>query len=78
MFLISGIQLLVIFYLEGLLSEWNLFLIYIGIFVLAWIGQFAGHKIEGEKPSFFEDLQFLLIGPAWLLSFIYNKIGIKY
>ena len=48
------------------------------IFVIAWIGQFIGHKIEGKKPSFVEDLQFLLIGPAWLLSFIYKKIGIKY
>ncbi|RFS21994.1 DUF962 domain-containing protein [Chitinophaga silvatica] len=46
------------------------------IFVLAWIGQFIGHKIEGAKPSFFKDLQFLLIGPAWLLSFIYRKAGI--
>ena len=36
------------------------------IFVVAWIGQFIGHKIEGKKPSFFEDLQFLLIGPAWV------------
>ena len=49
----------------------------LAIFVVAWIGQFVGHKIEGKKPSFFEDLQFLLIGPAWLLSFIYKKIGIK-
>ena len=48
------------------------------IFVLAWIGQFYGHKIEGIKPSFFEDLQFLMIGPAWLMSFIYNKFGIRY
>ena len=55
-------------------SVWRLSL---AIFVLAWIGQFIGHKIEGKKPSFFEDLQFLLIGPAWLLSFIYNKLGIK-
>ena len=78
MFLISGIQLLIIFYLEGIFSEWNLFLIYTNIFIVAWIGQFVGHKIEGKKPSFFEDLQFLLIGPAWLLSFIYQKIGIKY
>ena len=52
-------------------------MVYIAIFVGAWIGQFIGHKIE-DKPSFFEDLQFLLIGPAWLLSFIYKKIGIKY
>ena len=78
MFLISGIQLLIIFYLEGIFSGWNLFLIYTNIFIVAWIGQFVGHKIEGKKPSFFEDLQFLLIGPAWLLSFIYQKIGIKY
>tara|TARA_B100001123_G_scaffold333986_1_gene377079 strand:- start:491 stop:976 length:486 start_codon:yes stop_codon:yes gene_type:complete len=47
------------------------------IFIVGWIGQFIGHKIEGKKPSFFEDLQFLLIGPAWLLSFIYSKLGIK-
>jgi uncharacterized membrane protein YGL010W len=48
------------------------------IFVLAWIGQFIGHKIEGKKPSFLEDLQFLLIGPAWLLHFVFKKIGIRY
>lgn len=47
------------------------------IFIVSWIGQFVGHKIEGQKPSFFEDIQFLLIGPAWLLSFIYKKWGIK-
>ena len=49
----------------------------LAVFIIAWIGQFIGHKIEGKKPSFFEDIQFLLIGPAWLLSFIYKKIGIK-
>jgi uncharacterized membrane protein YGL010W len=48
------------------------------VFVLAWIGQFIGHNIEGAKPSFFKDLQFLLIGPAWLLHFIYKKLGINY
>ena len=55
-------------------------LVYISlaIFVLAWLGQFIGHKIEGEKPSFFEDLQFLLIGPAWLLAAAYHKLGIRY
>lgn len=48
------------------------------IFVLAWIGQFYGHKIEGKKPSFFKDIQFLMIGPAWLMHFIFRKIGIPY
>jgi uncharacterized membrane protein YGL010W len=47
-----------------------------GIFFVAWLVQFVGHKIEGKKPSFFQDLQFLLIGPAWLLQFVYKKVGI--
>lgn len=48
------------------------------LFVLAWIGQFIGHRIEGRKPSFFRDVQFLLIGPLWLLAFIYRRLGISY
>jgi len=48
------------------------------VFVLAWIGQFIGHAIEGKKPSFFEDVKFLLVGPAWLLHFIYRRVGIPY
>ena len=55
-----------------------LWMISLGIFIVAWIGQFYGHKIEGKKPSFFKDLQFLLIGPAWLMHFIYKKLGIPY
>ena len=78
MFIISAIQLGSIYYLEQILLFSNLLYMYIGVFIVAWIGQFIGHKIEGQKPSFFEDLQFLLIGPAWLISFIYKKIGIKY
>ena len=48
------------------------------IFSLAWVGQFIGHNIEGKKPSFLKDLQFLLIGPLWLLSFVYRSAGINY
>ena len=47
---------------------------YIAIFVLAWIGQFYGHKIEGKKPSFFKDLQFLLIGPIWCMDAYLGEI----
>jgi uncharacterized membrane protein YGL010W len=53
-------------------------LVSIIIFVLAWIGQFYGHKVEGKKPSFLKDIQFLLIGPAWLMHFIYKQLGIPY
>jgi len=55
-----------------------LLIISAALFVIAWVGQFIGHKIEGKKPSFLKDLQFLLIGPAWLMHFIYKKIGIPY
>lgn len=44
------------------------FKVWAAVFIVAWIGQFIGHKIEGKKPSFFEDLQFLLIGPAWVAN----------
>ncbi len=45
----------------------------LGLFIVAWIGQFYGHKLEGKKPSFFEDLQFLLIGPAWIFENMFKK-----
>jgi uncharacterized membrane protein YGL010W len=48
------------------------------IFFVAWVGQFYGHKVEGKKPSFLKDIQFLLIGPAWLMHFIYKRLGIPY
>lgn len=48
------------------------------VFVVSWIGQFYGHKVEGKKPSFLKDIQFLLIGPAWLMHFVYRRIGINY
>jgi len=50
----------------------------VAVFVVAWIGQFVGHAIEGRKPSFFEDVKFLLVGPAWLLHFVYRRAGIPY
>jgi len=53
-------------------------LISLGIFATAWVFQFIGHNIEGKKPSFIDDMKFLLIGPAWLLHFIYKKLNIPY
>ncbi|NIA56770.1 DUF962 domain-containing protein [Massilia sp. TW-1] len=50
----------------------------IAIFVVAWIGQFIGHKIEGKKPSFFDDLRFLLIGPLFVLGFLYRRFHVAY
>jgi uncharacterized membrane protein YGL010W len=49
-----------------------------GVFILAWIGQFIGHYLEGKRPSFFKDIQFLLVGPLWLLAAVYRRLGIAY
>lgn len=54
-----------------------LFQLSIGIFIFSWIAQFYGHKVEGKKPSFLKDLAFLLIGPLWVLRFLYAQLGIK-
>jgi uncharacterized membrane protein YGL010W len=48
------------------------------IFVAAWIAQFVGHKLEGKKPSFFEDIQYLWVGPLFVLSKLFIKLGIKW
>ena len=50
----------------------------LAIFLIAWIGQFIGHVIEGRQPSFFKDLQFLLIGPLWLLAAAYRRLSVSY
>ena len=73
MLFISLIMLYSIFYINQIGIS-----IYIMIFILSWVGQFIGHKIEGKKPSFFQDLQFLLIGPLWILSQLYKAIKIRY
>ena len=61
--------------LNGWPEMWQVCL---GIFILSWIGQFIGHKIEGKKPSFLDDIKFLLIGPIWLIHFIFKKVGLRY
>ncbi|TRX35042.1 DUF962 domain-containing protein [Flavobacterium sp. ZT3R18] len=58
------------FYIGQLFPLWAFS---IGIFVIAWIGQFYGHNIEGKKPSFLKDIQFLMIGPAWVVQNLFSK-----
>ena len=73
---VTMIMLALVYWLDSLATPlWQLS---VGIFVVAWIGQFVGHLVEGRRPSFFKDLQFLLIGPVWLLAKVYKRAGIKY
>ena len=82
MVLFSTICLYITNLLENLINsgkiEFQLWLIALTIFTVSWIIQFIGHEIEGKKPSFLKDVQFLLIGPAWLMHFIYKKINLSY
>ena len=65
MFIFAGVMI----FINGILETKELLLsISVSAFILAWIGQFIGHKIEGKKPAFFQDLLFLLIGPLWVLK----------
>ena len=74
--LIFGIACLVLCYLIEKSDIMPLWLFCVISFVSAWVGQLYGHKVEGKKPSFLKDIQFLMIGPAWLMSFIYRKLGV--
>jgi uncharacterized membrane protein YGL010W len=48
------------------------------IFIGAWIAQFVGHRIEGKKPSFFEDLQYLWVGPLFVLGKLFGRLGVRW
>lgn len=82
--LIGFIMIFVMLLMEHLAYAVNIHLgnkswmIFLAVFIITWILQFVGHKIEGKKPSFLKDLQFLLVGPIWLLSFVLKKLGIRY
>lgn len=58
--------------------ETPLWVVALVVFIFGWVLQFIGHKIEGRKPKFFDDVRFLLIGPVWVLAGWYRLLGIKY
>jgi uncharacterized membrane protein YGL010W len=64
--------------LHGLLGTAGLLWTAIGVFVLAWIGQFVGHHIEGRRPSFLTDLAYLLVGPMWIVAKLMRRAGVSY
>jgi uncharacterized membrane protein YGL010W len=74
------IAFLVMFGIVNALRDlpWPLWATSLAIFVGAWIGQFVGHAVEGTRPSFFKDAQFLLIGPLWLVASLYRALRVPY
>ena len=73
MLLWSALSLAVLFAMGSLVLELS-----VAIFVGAWILQFIGHKLEGKKPSFFEDIQYLWVGPLFVLSKLFTKLGLRW
>lgn len=47
------------------------------LWIGAWALQFYGHAVEGAKPSFIEDLIFLLIGPLFVMDKLYRRVGLS-
>ena len=47
------------------------------IFVVGWALQFLGHKYEGMKPAFFDDVRQLLIGPLFVCAEAFFLLGAK-
>lgn len=73
------VVILMLWLLAGMAAlPWPLWASCLAVFVVTWIGQFIGHHVEGVRPSFFKDLQFLLIGPLWLLAFVYRSLHLRY
>jgi uncharacterized membrane protein YGL010W len=74
--IVFTVMLLIVYSLDTL--PWPLWASSLTIFIVAWIGQFIGHHIEKTRPSFFKDVQFLMIGPLWLLAALYRRLGLRY
>jgi uncharacterized membrane protein YGL010W len=79
-----GLAMFVAFVVLGLITEAlyrslgpsPLMWLAIVVFVVAWIAQFIGHRVEGKRPSFLTDLAYLLIGPAWIVAKIMRRVGL--
>jgi uncharacterized membrane protein YGL010W len=76
MFFSSLFMILILQWMDGFTVP--LWQFAVAIFIMAWVGQFVGHYIEGKRPSFLRDIQFLLIGPVWLLVDIYRKFHLRF
>ena len=71
-----GMAVFLLLTLPLLLTHPHILTISLATFIIAWVAQIWGHQIEGKKPSFVTDLQFLLIGPLWILNKVYEELGL--
>jgi uncharacterized membrane protein YGL010W len=58
-----GIPLVVISLIFLVLLRWKIGLT---LFALGWVFLLGGHRIEGNKPAFFQGVIYFLVGPLWV------------
>jgi uncharacterized membrane protein YGL010W len=66
-----GIPLVIAGLILLLLLRWKIGL---ALFVLGWIFLFAGHRIEGNHPAFFQGMIYFLVGPLWIAKEIKDAL----
>jgi uncharacterized membrane protein YGL010W len=66
-----GIPLILAGIILAILTFWRIGL---ALFVGGWILLFAGHRIEGNKPAFFQGLIYFLVGPLWVAKEIKDAV----
>ncbi|QAY90513.1 DUF962 domain-containing protein [Pseudomonas sp. ACM7] len=50
----------------------------IGMFVVGWVIQFAGHHYEGRKPAFVDDVTGLIVGPLFVVVELAFLVGLRH
>ncbi len=48
----------------------------LALFVVGWVLQFVGHAVEGNRPAFFRNPVYLIVGPLWLARRALAAVGI--
>lgn len=66
-----GIPIILAGIILAVLTFWRIGL---ALFVGGWILLLAGHRIEGNKPAFFQGLIYFLVGPIWVAKEIKDAI----
>src|SRR5580693_3071087 len=66
-----GIPIIIVGILLAILTYWKIGL---ALFVLGWVLLLAGHRIEGNKPAFFQGLIYFLVGPVWFAKEIKDAL----
>ena len=49
----------------------------VSLFIIGWAIQFVGHKFEGMKPAFTDDIIGLAIGPLFIMTELFFALGLK-